>query len=158
MHSLYSNPPTVLYACGITCCLMIIEMGQLAAEAALKDAGIQYDNVQAVVASYCYGDPTCGECNTCSCVIMYLYMYACSIIVLRCVGVVNDFTSSYNILAAKTNNIWNPRSRIIACIFKARVDISRKSIELNCTENQIACQYLTRSQRAYCLLFCIIFS
>lgn len=38
-------------------------MGQLAAEAALRDAGIQYDRVQAVVASYCYGDPTCGKCN-----------------------------------------------------------------------------------------------
>ena len=45
----------------------IIEMGQLAAEAALRDAGIQYDNVQAVVASYCYGDPTCGEYSTCTC-------------------------------------------------------------------------------------------
>ena len=45
----------------------IIEMGQLAAEAALRDAGIQYDNVQAVVASYCYGDPTCGEYSTSTC-------------------------------------------------------------------------------------------
>ena len=36
-------------------------MGQLAAEAALRDAGIEYDHVQAVVASYCYGDPTCGK-------------------------------------------------------------------------------------------------
>ena len=51
-----------------------IEMGQLAAEAALRDAGIQYDQVQAVVASYCYGDPTCGE---------YIYMYACSVIILK---------------------------------------------------------------------------
>lgn len=42
---------------------IIIEMGQLAAEAALRDVGIQYDHVQAVVASYCYGDPTCGKCN-----------------------------------------------------------------------------------------------
>lgn len=39
----------------------IAEMGQLAAEAALRDAGIEYDHVQAVVASYCYGDPTCGK-------------------------------------------------------------------------------------------------
>ena len=39
---------------------VISEMGQMAAEGALKDAGIQYDEVQAVVASYCYGDPTCG--------------------------------------------------------------------------------------------------
>ena len=38
-----------------------IEMGREAAEAALKDAGIEYTQVQAVVASYCYGDPTCGE-------------------------------------------------------------------------------------------------
>ena len=36
-------------------------MGQLAVEAALRDAGICYDQVQAVAASYCYGDPTCGE-------------------------------------------------------------------------------------------------
>ena len=37
------------------------EMGHEAAEAALKDAGIEYSEVQAVAASYCYGDPTCGE-------------------------------------------------------------------------------------------------
>ncbi len=50
------------------CCVfhITIEMGQLAAEAALRDAGIQYDHVQAVVASYCYGDPTCGEYNMCT--------------------------------------------------------------------------------------------
>ena len=42
-------------------------MGQMAAEAALKDAGVRYDEVQAVVASYCYGDPTCGKC----CVIIH---------------------------------------------------------------------------------------
>ncbi len=36
------------------------EMGELAATDALKDAGIPYDKVEAVVASYCYGDPTCG--------------------------------------------------------------------------------------------------
>ena len=35
-------------------------MGKLAASDALKDAGISYDTVEAVVASYCYGDPTCG--------------------------------------------------------------------------------------------------
>ena len=40
--------------------LYSVEMGQMAAEAALQDAGIPYDKVQAVAASYCYGDPTCG--------------------------------------------------------------------------------------------------
>ena len=39
-------------------------MGERAASAALNDAGICYDKVEAVVASYCYGDPTCGKfCN-----------------------------------------------------------------------------------------------
>lgn len=28
---------------------------------ALADAGIRYDDVEAVVASYCYGEPTCGQ-------------------------------------------------------------------------------------------------
>ena len=37
------------------------EMGQLAAESALKDAGVDYGQVQAVAASYCYGDPTSGK-------------------------------------------------------------------------------------------------
>lgn len=41
---------------------MSAEMGQLAAEEALKDAGVGYHKVQGVAASYCYGDPTCGEC------------------------------------------------------------------------------------------------
>lgn len=36
-------------------------MGQLAAESALKDAGVDYPCVQAVAASYCYGDPTSGK-------------------------------------------------------------------------------------------------
>ena len=36
-------------------------MGERAASAALNDAGISYDKVEAVVASYCYGDPTCGK-------------------------------------------------------------------------------------------------
>jgi len=35
-------------------------MGQQAVAAALRDACIDYSQVQAVVASYCYGDPTCG--------------------------------------------------------------------------------------------------
>ena len=37
------------------------EMGQMAAELALKDAGLDYRQVEAVAASYCYGDPTSGE-------------------------------------------------------------------------------------------------
>ena len=39
---------------------ILIEMGQEAAEAALKDAEVSYNHIQAVAASYCYGDPTCG--------------------------------------------------------------------------------------------------
>ena len=35
----------------------LIYLGQ----AALKDAGINYKDVKAVVASYCYGEPTCGQ-------------------------------------------------------------------------------------------------
>ena len=30
-------------------------------EAALTDAGLKYDKVKAVVASYCYGEPTSGQ-------------------------------------------------------------------------------------------------
>ena len=37
------------------------EMGQKAAELALADAGLDYKQVEAVAASYCYGDPTCGK-------------------------------------------------------------------------------------------------
>lgn len=37
------------------------DMGREAGAAALKDAGISYDKVKAVVASYCYGEPTCGQ-------------------------------------------------------------------------------------------------
>ena len=46
-------------------------MGKLAASDALKDAGISYDTVEAVVASYCYGDPTCGKV---SCLVFDLVM------------------------------------------------------------------------------------
>ena len=41
----------------------VLEMGQKAAESALGDAGLGYDQVQAVAVSYCYGDPTSGEPN-----------------------------------------------------------------------------------------------
>lgn len=41
--------------------IFFAEMGQLAAESALRDVGMDYCQVQAVAASYCYGDPTCGE-------------------------------------------------------------------------------------------------
>ena len=36
-------------------------MAREAGTAALKDAGIQYQDVEAVVASYCYGEPTSGK-------------------------------------------------------------------------------------------------
>ena len=35
---------------------MVREAGTMA----LKDARVQYDEVEAVVASYCYGEPTAG--------------------------------------------------------------------------------------------------
>ncbi|XP_033738567.1 non-specific lipid-transfer protein-like [Pecten maximus] len=37
------------------------DMGKEAGEEALKDAGLPYNNVKAVVASYCYGEPTSGQ-------------------------------------------------------------------------------------------------
>lgn len=37
------------------------EIGLEAATSALRDAGISYSSVQAVGASYCYGDSTCGQ-------------------------------------------------------------------------------------------------
>jgi sterol carrier protein 2 len=36
-------------------------MGREAVSAALKDSKLKYEDVQAVVASYCYGDPACGQ-------------------------------------------------------------------------------------------------
>ena len=36
-------------------------MAREAVGSALTDAGLQYPDVQAVVASYCYGDPACGQ-------------------------------------------------------------------------------------------------
>ncbi len=36
-------------------------MKKLAGELALADAGIHYESVEACVASYCYGEPTCGQ-------------------------------------------------------------------------------------------------
>lgn len=37
------------------------DMGKQAGLAALKDAGLKYNKIQSVVASYCYGEPTCGQ-------------------------------------------------------------------------------------------------
>jgi len=36
-------------------------MGSQAAADALLDAGLSYNDLQAAVASYYYGDPTCGQ-------------------------------------------------------------------------------------------------
>ena len=33
----------------------------LPGKAALADSGVTYNKIQSVVASYCYGDPTCGQ-------------------------------------------------------------------------------------------------
>ncbi len=49
------------HTCGLSVCVCALEMGQKAAELALKDAGVEYSKVQAVAASYCYGDPTSGK-------------------------------------------------------------------------------------------------
>jgi hypothetical protein len=39
------------------------EMAREAVTAALRDAGLPYTAVEAVVAGYCYGEPTCGTCT-----------------------------------------------------------------------------------------------
>ena len=39
---------------------LLTDMAREAGTAALKDAGICYEDVEAVVASYCYGEPTSG--------------------------------------------------------------------------------------------------
>ena len=38
----------------------LIDMARQAGNDALRDAGISYNDVDAVVASYCYGDPAAG--------------------------------------------------------------------------------------------------
>ena len=42
-------------------------MAREAGNAALNDAGISYQDVEAVVASYCYGEPTSGKLMTGTC-------------------------------------------------------------------------------------------
>jgi len=37
------------------------DMGREAGNEALKDAGLSFSDIQGVVASYCYGEPTCGQ-------------------------------------------------------------------------------------------------
>ena len=39
---------------------VLTDMAREAGTAALNDAGISYQDVEAVVASYCYGEPTSG--------------------------------------------------------------------------------------------------
>lgn len=41
--------------------IVFTDMAMEAGTAALKDAGILYQDVEAVVASYCYGEPTSGK-------------------------------------------------------------------------------------------------
>lgn len=42
-------------------CIVFTDMAREAGTATLKDAGILYQDVEAVVASYCYGEPTSGK-------------------------------------------------------------------------------------------------
>ena len=48
-------------------------MAREAGTAALNDAGISYQDVEAVVASYCYGEPTSGEVMTATCSFTLIY-------------------------------------------------------------------------------------
>jgi len=41
------------------------ELAKEAVTAALRDARLSYNAVEAVVAGYCYGEPTCGESFVC---------------------------------------------------------------------------------------------
>ena len=54
------------------------EMGSQAAADAIHDAGLTYNDLQAAVASYCYGDPTCGQralYGKHHLICMYMYVY-----------------------------------------------------------------------------------
>ena len=42
-------------------CIVFTDMAREAGTAALNDAGILYQDVEAVIASYCYGEPTSGK-------------------------------------------------------------------------------------------------
>ena len=44
--------------------ILLTDMAREAGTAALCDAGISYQDVEAVVASYCYGEPTSGQLMT----------------------------------------------------------------------------------------------
>ena len=41
--------------------ILLTDMAREAVTATLDDAGISYQDVEAVVASYCYGEPTSGK-------------------------------------------------------------------------------------------------
>lgn len=52
--------------------ILLTDMAREAGTAALNDAGISYQDVEAVVASYCYGEPTSGKLMTGT----YMYCFA----------------------------------------------------------------------------------
>ena len=52
--------------------ILFTDMAREAGTAALNDAGISYQDVEAVVASYCYGEPTSGKLMTGT----YMYCFA----------------------------------------------------------------------------------
>jgi len=51
--------------------ILLTDMAREAGTAALNDAGISYQDVEAVVASYCYGEPTSGKLMTRTCSFAY---------------------------------------------------------------------------------------
>lgn len=53
--------------------ILFTDMAREAGTAALKDAGISYQDVEAVVASYCYGEPTSGQLTTGTCSFALIY-------------------------------------------------------------------------------------
>ena len=57
-------------------------MGSQAAADALRDAGLTYNDLQAAVASYCYGDPTCGQRA-----LYGIYIHVCNIFTPQIKGI-----------------------------------------------------------------------
>ena len=53
--------------------ILLTDMAREAGAAALNDAGICYQDVEAVVASYCYGEPTSGKVMTGTCSFTWIY-------------------------------------------------------------------------------------
>jgi len=98
-------------------CIFFTDMAREAGTAALKDAGILYHDVEAVVASYCYGEPTSGKVQVAA--KFWMIFYSC----------MSSWTQVYITCFSQTSLIWTTKGQRFGITVMCLIIIDNKGTE-----------------------------